>query len=594
MADRRGWLPVTLLGLTGFAITYFLLSSFIGYPCFISASASFLHNILTTIAASPEHAAGNRFPDHRETDMPFQTSRFTFLAKIVATLLLVTAADWLFTGFRVGSWLGGLALAWVVALALLKPSTRHGPALAALLCAAGFALALIYQPGLLAWAMFWSALSIATLLPRTVGFDDAWRWAIRLLAHGVSGPAMPMADLGRLLRKRPAHGRPTVRSTAVMLALPVLMSALFVILFASANPLIARSFAGIRLPSLGEVLFWLFALAIIWPSLRPGRFATRIMARIPEAEVTLPGVSLPSVLISLVLFNAVFAVENGLDLIFLWSGAPLPAGVSLADYAHRGAYPLIGTALLAGIFVLTTMKPGSATAASPAIRKLVVLWIVQNLLLVASSILRTCDYIEVYMLTGWRIAALAWMGLVALGLVLICWRMLTGRSARWLINSNALAAAILLSVATIADPDAIAAEWNVNHAREAGGRGVPLDLCQLNGLGTSALLPLIELEHRPLNAGFRDRVTFVRYEVLLRADDQLDWRSWNWLDSWRRQRALALLGKHPHVPKNMNRGCGGSELVEDEAPSPAAQRSPAPAPSASATSTPALTQAPVT
>ncbi|MFT4055731.1 MAG: DUF4173 domain-containing protein [Novosphingobium sp.] len=554
-----------------------------------SPSASFLHNFLTAIAISLPHTAGIQFPEHRETDMPAQALRFTFLAKVVAALLLVLAADWLFADFLIGSWLGGLALAWVVALALVKPSVRHGPALVALLCAAGFALALIYQPGLLAWGMFWSALSIATLLPRIVGFDDAWRWAIRLLAHGLSGPAMPMADLGRLLRKKSAHGRPTIRSTAAILALPVLMSALFVTLFARANPLIEELFASIRLPSLGEVIFWLLALAIIWPSLRPGRFATRIVGQLPETEVTLPGASLPSVLISLVIFNVVFAVENSLDLIFLWSGAPLPAGVSLAEYAHRGAYPLIGTALLAGIFVLTTMKPGSATAASPAIRKLVVLWIVQNLLLVASSILRTCDYIEVYMLTGWRIAALAWMGLVALGLALICWRMLTGRSARWLINSNALVAAILLSVATIVDFDAIAAGWNVNHAREVGGRGGPLDLCQLNGMGTSALLPLIALEQRrSLNAGFRERVTFVRHEILVRADDQLDWRSWNWLDSWRRQRALALLGKHPRVPKIMNRGCGG-ELVDDSPPSPATQPSPAPTPS---TSTPALTRAP--
>jgi hypothetical protein len=47
--------------------------------------------------------------------------------------------------------------------------------------------------------------------------------------------------------------------------------------------------------------------------------------------------------------------------------------VSLAAYAHRGAYPLIATALLAGVFVLATMKPGSATAASLAIRRLVIL-----------------------------------------------------------------------------------------------------------------------------------------------------------------------------------------------------------------------------
>ena len=65
------------------------------------------------------------------------------------------------------------------------------------------------------------------------------------------------------------------------------------------------------------------------------------------------------------LFQAVFALQNGLDLAFLWSGAPLPDGMTLAEYAHRGAYPLIATALLAGLFVLVTLRPGAPTRRNP-------------------------------------------------------------------------------------------------------------------------------------------------------------------------------------------------------------------------------------
>lgn len=519
--------------------------------------------------------------------MPGRRSRFTFLAKMLAALLLIGAADWLFTGFRIGSWLGGLALAWIVVLALVRPATRRGPALVAMIAAAAFAIVLIDQPGRLAWLLFWAALSIAALLPRTAGFDDAWRWAIRLAAHGVTGPFSPLLDLPRLFRARPQRGRLTARALAAMLGLPIAMSLVFVTLFASANPLIARMVEAIRLPSIGEAAFWLFALAAIWPSLRPRTWATHIAALLPEAEVTLPGASLPSVLISLLLFNAVFAIQNGLDIAFLWSGAPLPDGVTLAAYAHRGAYPLIATALLAGIFVLATMKPGSATAASPAIRRLVVLWVAQNLLLVASSILRTCDYIAVYMLTAWRIAALAWMGLVALGLVLICWRMLRGRSARWLINGNALAAALLLAAATVVDLNAIAAAWNVNHAREVGGAGVPLDLCQLNRMGPSALLPIIDLEHRPLDPAFRDRVRSVRQQLLTGGGSwwtgdglvgqQSDWRRWTWRDARLLSDARTALGPRPpaSVPlkQGESRGCGGAIMkppVVDTPPAPPA------------------------
>ncbi|MDB5716239.1 MAG: hypothetical protein JWO15_3636 [Sphingomonadales bacterium] len=502
--------------------------------------------------------------------MPCRQSRFTFLAKILAALGLIVGADWLVTDGHIGSWLGGLAIAWALILAIVRPALRRGPALIAWASAIVFALVMVNQPGLLAWVLFWVALSIATLLPRTAGFDDAWRWAIRLAAHAATGPFSPLFDLPRLFRPRPHRGRLTARSLAAMLALPIAMSALFVALFASANPLIARAFADIRLPSIGEVAFWLFALAIVWPSLRPRSWATRIATMMPEAEVSLPGASLTSVLISLALFNTVFAIQNGLDLAFLWSGAALPAGVSLANYAHKGAYPLIVTALLAGVFVLATMKPGTATAASPAIRRLVVLWVAQNLLLVASSILRTCDYIAVYMLTAWRIAALAWMLLVALGLVLICWRMLTGRSARWLINWNALAAALVLTASSIVDLDAVAAEWNVNHAKEVGGNGVPLDLCGLNFLRGSALLPLIELEQRPLDPGFRDRVRSVRLQIMggnldwqtSLVSQQANWRTWTGRNSIRLEAARRLLGPHPvqpsPIPQGATRDCDGS------------------------------------
>src|ERR1700709_1476859 len=101
------------------------------------------------------------------------------------------------------------------------------------------------------------------------------------------------------------------------------------------------------------------------------------------------------------------------------------------------------------------------------------------------------------------------MGLVALGLALICYRLLRGKSAAWLINANLLAAVLVLAGWPGCDFGAVAAAWNVRHAREAGGAGAGLDLCYLNELGPSALLPLIELESRPLPAELRERVQCV-------------------------------------------------------------------------------------
>jgi hypothetical protein len=241
-----------------------------------------------------------------------------------------------------------------------------------------------------------------------------------------------------------------------------------------------------------------------------------------------------------------FAVQNGLDIAFLWSGAPLPDGISLAEYAHRGAYPLIATALLAGLFVLVALRPGSATATNVLIRRLVILWTGQNLLLVASTMVRTIDYIDAYSLTRLRIAALVWMAMVAIGLVLILWRVLRARDARWLINANAAIAAIVLIACSGIDLGAISAGWNVRHAREVGGRGAPLDLCYLGDLGGAALIPLVELELRGgHDPAFADRIAWVRHRTLAETlRDQQD-GNWTWRNHRRIERVKAL---------TMNRG----------------------------------------
>lgn len=511
--------------------------------------------------------------------MPHPTGRrFTLLAKLTAAAALIVAADrLLYEDALPGATLGAFALAWIAALVAVRPDIRRSVAARiALAAAAGFAVALVDDPGPLAWTLFWAALASATLLPRR-RFDDALAWAARLILHGLVGLTTPLRDAGRLAATRRGGGRARLRTVAATLALPVIGGGVFVALFASANPLIGNAFAALRFPDLstgiGHAVFAGAVLLATWPSLRPARTATRF-APVAASPLT-PDVPLATLTLSLLTFNAIFAVENALDLAFLWSGAPLPDGVTLADYAHRGAYPLIATALLAGAFVLVASRPGSAGAASPLVRRLVVLWVAQNVLLVASSIRRTLDYIAAYSLTELRIAALAWMGLVAAGLVLIVWRMLTARSARWLVNANALAATLVLAAASATDLGAVAAAWNVRHAREAGD----LDLCYLGRLGPSALLPLIELERRASGPILRDRARYLREESFATLESaQADWHRWTWRGARRLAAARARLGGHPATsgPAPYGRNCEGVPFPPPPAPPAPLTKAPRP------------------
>ncbi|TIX36969.1 MAG: DUF4173 domain-containing protein, partial [Mesorhizobium sp.] len=217
--------------------------------------------------------------------------------------------------------------------------------------------------------------------------------------------------------------------------MPLSLGAVFLALFGAANPVIEYWFSLIDLMALLDLIqlprlaFWLFVLAGVWALLRPRlpRFLRRRRVSpasapaTPATRTTIEDIVFgkAAILRALVVFNILFAVQSALDATYLWGGIALPDGLTYAAYAHRGAYPLIVTALLAAGFVLAALRPGSATSGDPLIRRLVYVWVAQNIVLVISSILRLDLYVGIYALTYWRVAAFVWMGLVAAGLVLI-------------------------------------------------------------------------------------------------------------------------------------------------------------------------------
>ena len=506
--------------------------------------------------------------------------RFSFVMKLPAAAALIVLADRLFyRADEAGATLGVFALALILAAVTLRADIRRRPnALVAAGAAACFAALLVDDPGPLSLALCWIALSLATLLPRTTGFGSGWHWILRVPANVALLAAGPLGDFRRLRRSARRSGLPRLASDLPLLAVPVIGSLVFVLLFAIANPLIGDAFGSLDFSGLSplRLLFWLAILMPIWAILRPRLPFARMTRTAESVSSPLPGVSTASITLSLILFNAIFAVQNALDIAFLWSGAPLPDGMTLADYAHRGAYPLIVTALLAALFVLVTLRPGSEMAGSSPIRGLVTLWIGQNVFLVASTMFRTIDYVEAYSLTELRIEALIWMALVAAGLILICARLWFAKSETWLINANLAAAALVLSISAAIDYDRIAAGWNVRHAREVGGRGAAIDLCYLNQMGASALLPLIELESRRISPGLRERVSWLRSGIMDRLDArQADWDSWTWRGARRLVAAQELIAERrlPRL-KASPRRCDGSPFpfVQVASPAPAQLR----------------------
>jgi hypothetical protein len=474
--------------------------------------------------------------------------------KLVLAGLLVVLGDVVFWQGRQAAGVQGIfGLGLCAALLAGRPAVRRDRrALIALALAATYSLAQAWDPSPLAFILFWMAIGLATLLPSTARFDDGWCWLQRLWVHGFKalfGPLIDLAIFGAVRRRR-RHAPPGLRRIVPLLALPLAGGAVFVALLAQANPVIDALIARLSLPqfdwsALPRLMLWSLLFLLAWGVLRP-RPPRRLFATLDATgDVRLPGFSPASITLSLVLFNALFAAQNLMDLAFLSQAAALPWGITLAEYAHRGAYSLVATALLAALFVLVTSRPGSQTAASPAVRRLVALWIAQNVVLVSNAAWRTWDYVEAYSLTVLRIAALLWMGLVATGLVLVLLRMLRGKSIAWLINANLLGAGLLLSVVAFVDLGAVAASWNVRHAREIDGDGAPLDLCYLAELRGSAFLSVVALEQRQLPGELGRQLSGLRTAMERRLEHQdSDW-GWSLLLDRRLAEARRLPPRQP-------------------------------------------------
>ncbi|KUM23720.1 hypothetical protein AU467_07645 [Mesorhizobium loti] len=488
----------------------------------------------------------------------------SYCRRIGAGVLLVALADFLFYGQPAGItvFLFGIVLAGAVvamhpaALSDGRVWLRPLALFAGLLPLIENVSPLSVLVAIVALAVF--ALSLAGRL-RTGLARIAGQLCLLLLA----APFRFARDFLRWRKVARRLGRRHVRLAAIAVwAMPLTLGAVFLALFGAANPIIEHWLSLIDLYALlerievGRLIFWLIVLAGVWAFLRPRLpgFVARIRRAVPAApaarstRTTAEDVIFgkAAILRALIVFNALFAVQTALDAAYLWGGAALPDGLTYAAYAHRGAYPLVVTALLAAGFVLAALRPGSDTSRDPLIRGLVYLWVVQNIVLVISSILRLDLYVGVYALTYLRIAAFIWMGLVAAGLALIIARIALTKSSEWLLSANLLTLSATLYACSYINFAALIANYNVDHSLEMTGQGVPLDVWYVRSLGASAFPALDRfIDHQgPTTAAdpaFR-QLLGVRPvdEGCYRA--VLDhWRAWSFRD-WRLLRYLDKRG----------------------------------------------------
>lgn len=459
----------------------------------------------------------------------------SFGAKIVTIVVLVMLTDFLFYGHHVGWTMGAFGFMLVGAYALhnfryLK--TKMGVTLIVLTI--GQCLVQIEKVSLLSFILMAIGLISMSILQKSDWHSNALIW-MRSSLSVLFRIIRPLNEALRVYKKdRARHSASNPLSRFIRgWFLPLFLSFMFVYLFSMANPIISDWLGDISFSSfwneisIRRLSFWLvmlcFIFAIIRPKLKSKKEAVTKDKPSKEMGVLEWAFSKESVLRSLVIFNVMFAFQTIMDVNYLWGGGDLPTGVTYASYAHKGAYPLIVTALLAAVFALVAQSKKTELVGSKFTMSLLYIWIAQNVLLVFSSIYRTTLYVEIYALTYMRVAAFIWMGLVACGLLLIIYRGIKQKSNVWLINTNILVLFTVLYAVSFANIGGFIAQYNVSHSKEVSGKGVVLDMGYLRSIGAVSV-PAVQDSGITLSA----RHVSMTMHKLKR--DMNDWRRWTFSD----------------------------------------------------------------
>jgi hypothetical protein len=299
-----------------------------------------------------------------------------------------------------------------------------------------------------------------------------------------------------------------------------------------------------------RVVFWALlgtmALVLARPSVAPS--APRLLARPPAVwlrkEVS---IGFWQSVWALGALNALFFIVNTIDAIFLWRHGAIPSTVNAYDFIHEGTNSLITAVVLSAIVLSAVFQQQPEISRRLSLRVLGHLWIVQNLALLASVVLRLKLYVDfAHLLTAKRIHLGCFLALVALGFVFLVLHLERGPDLRRLLWRNSASAFVLLFTLQFVNTTGLSAAWNVQ--RFLDDREWGIDLTYLETQGFEAWPALCQLAAAPVN---RPSVLQARSLVAKHSVEALQWRAkLDWRErEWRRdafaEQLIATSAAHP-------------------------------------------------
>lgn len=497
---------------------------------------------------------------------PWLASRVPRPAVWALGIALAILADWLFWSEPTGWTIGAYLLLLGGAIFVSRPD-RIRAMLAPGVVVALLALACILNASSITVTLGFLALASMVVFSREGVMCSVLDWVDDLkifILYSWQHALGDICDSLSCIFTRSDDAKPRSGKTLRAYLIASALSLIFLGLFALANPMIESALDSLAesldafIPDLKDINFiriGQFLLFGVWTWMLM-RFCLPPRTEAKTSRIVWPTVSLSVTDACLIVFNIVFLVQTTLDGFYLLGGMALPTGMTLAEYAHKGFYPLWTASMLAAVFMLVAWNDKSPDA--PNVRRRSILarvWLAQNCILLLSALYRLYLYVCAYSLTHLRVMAAVGMILVLIGLASIAVRIVRRKRSAWLLTVNALSVLVMTLLLSLVNVRGRIAEFNVDHSQKLAKTGQTLDVNYLEELGPASLPALIRFSTHPLSPGEAVNVRNTISRLRTKFETQTsDWRGW----TVRRQSIAAALDNYT-VPK-------GNKLIPEPAP----------------------------
>ena len=167
------------------------------------------------------------------------------------------------------------------------------------------------------------------------------------------------------------------------------------------------------------------------------------------------------------LLNVLLAIFNMVDIWYVWINFECDAYL-LKEFVHEGTYMLIVTLFISIALVLVFFRKNlNFFSKNRLLKTLTKVWIVQNMIMVGSVLIRNIHYINYFNLAYLRIGVLLFLAIVLFGLITVFFKINKIKNSYFLFRVNMLFAYSALVVFSLADWDVIIAKVNFNNADRA-------------------------------------------------------------------------------------------------------------------------------